>query len=328
MTLCQGHQRVAVEGFDRGRVQHRGLDPLGSQQFRGLQADGGAQAAAHQQHIPALPHHHGLAELEAVVFRVDAGELVAGEADVDGSLMRVGGANRLPGFNGVGRREDGHARDHSHEGQILQALMGAAILAHGEACVGGDDLDVLAAHAHGLPDKFIGPARGEHGEGADEGDHARGGGPGRGGHFTGKKKDDKRTRAERMAEELELKLRQPRSRAQQIATEYVNDEIGIVMLSEGVSVKELAEKCNRPAKDVVAKLLHRGIFATINQPLDTDLAKEIGPLYQKLKSKSPKINSISFCNGGFSAIRLPFSEIILCPPKTTLEVDSVWPVET
>ena len=100
-------------------------------------------------------------------------------------------------------------------------------------------------------------------------------GPGRGGHFTGKKKDDKRSRAERAAEELELKLRQPRSRAQQIATEYIDDEIGIVMLSEGVSVKELAEKCNRPAKDVVAKLLHRGVFATINQPLDTELAKEI-----------------------------------------------------
>ena len=100
-------------------------------------------------------------------------------------------------------------------------------------------------------------------------------GPGRGVHFTGKKKDDKRSRAEREAEALELKLRQPRSRAQQIATEYIEDEIGIVMLSEGVTVKELAEKCNRPAKDVVAKLLHRGIFATINQPLDTELAKEI-----------------------------------------------------
>lgn len=100
-------------------------------------------------------------------------------------------------------------------------------------------------------------------------------GPGRGGHFAGKKKDDKRTRAEKIAEELELKLRQPRSRAQQVATEYVENEIGIVMLSEGVSVKELAEKCNRPAKDVVAKLLHRGILATINQPLDTELAKEI-----------------------------------------------------
>jgi translation initiation factor IF-2 len=70
-------------------------------------------------------------------------------------------------------------------------------------------------------------------------------------------------------------MRQPRSRAQVIATEFVEEEIGIVMLSEGVTVKELAEKCNRPAKDVVAKLLHRGIFATINQPLDTELAKEL-----------------------------------------------------
>lgn len=100
-------------------------------------------------------------------------------------------------------------------------------------------------------------------------------GPGRGGHFAGKKKNDKRTRAERMAEELELKLRQPRSSSQQVATEYIDEELGIVMLSEGVSVKELAEKCSRPAKDVVAKLLYRGILVTINQPLDTELAKEI-----------------------------------------------------
>jgi DNA repair ATPase RecN len=50
------------------------------------------------------------------------------------------------------------------------------------------------------------------------------------------------------------------------------------MLSEGVTVKELAEKCNRAAKDVMAKLLHRGIFVTINQPLDPELAKEIARL--------------------------------------------------
>ncbi len=96
-------------------------------------------------------------------------------------------------------------------------------------------------------------------------------GPGRGAHVGGKKKKG----YTKEQQELDLKLRQPRSRAQMVASEYIEDEVGIVMLSEGVSVKELAEKCNRPAKDVVAKLLHRGIFATINQPLDTELAKEI-----------------------------------------------------
>ena len=96
-------------------------------------------------------------------------------------------------------------------------------------------------------------------------------GPGRG--PSGGKKKGKHERSEQ--EELAQRLRQPRSKAQQIATEYVEQEIGIVMLSEGVSVKELAEKCNRPAKDVMAKLLHRGIMATINQPLDPELAKDI-----------------------------------------------------
>src|SRR5512133_865499 len=98
-------------------------------------------------------------------------------------------------------------------------------------------------------------------------------GPGRGAHVGGKKKKGGYVRSKE--EELDLKLRQPRSRAQQVASEYIEEEIGIVMLSEGVTVKELAEKCNRPAKDVVAKLLHRGVFATLNQPLDTEMAKDI-----------------------------------------------------
>jgi translation initiation factor IF-2 len=96
-------------------------------------------------------------------------------------------------------------------------------------------------------------------------------GPGRSLSIGGRKKK----KEIQEAEEMELKLRQPHSRVKEIAEEYIQDEIGIVMLSEGVTVKELAEKCKRPAKDVMAKLFHRGILATINQPLDTELAKEI-----------------------------------------------------
>lgn len=96
-------------------------------------------------------------------------------------------------------------------------------------------------------------------------------GPGRSLSIGGRKKK----KEIKEAEEMELKLRQPHSRVKEIAEEYIQEEIGIVMLSEGVTVKELAEKCKRPAKDVMAKLFHRGILATINQPLDTELAKEI-----------------------------------------------------
>jgi translation initiation factor IF-2 len=53
-----------------------------------------------------------------------------------------------------------------------------------------------------------------------------------------------------------------------------------IQLSESVTVKELAEKLNRKSKDVIAKLLTKGVFANINQPLEPqmaiDLAKEFG----------------------------------------------------
>jgi translation initiation factor IF-2 len=45
-----------------------------------------------------------------------------------------------------------------------------------------------------------------------------------------------------------------------------------ITLSEAVTVKELAEKLNRKSKDVIAKLISRGVLANINQPLDPALA--------------------------------------------------------
>jgi translation initiation factor IF-2 len=48
-----------------------------------------------------------------------------------------------------------------------------------------------------------------------------------------------------------------------------------ITITEGVSVKDLAEKLDIRAKDLIARLLARGVFATINQTLDQDLAKEL-----------------------------------------------------
>ena len=48
-----------------------------------------------------------------------------------------------------------------------------------------------------------------------------------------------------------------------------------VTLTEGVTIKELAEKLEIKAKDVIKRLLDKGIFATMNQTLDETLAKDI-----------------------------------------------------
>ena len=48
-----------------------------------------------------------------------------------------------------------------------------------------------------------------------------------------------------------------------------------VTLSEGVTVKELSDKLGRKSKDIIKKLLDRGILITINQPLDPDTALSV-----------------------------------------------------
>jgi translation initiation factor IF-2 len=48
-----------------------------------------------------------------------------------------------------------------------------------------------------------------------------------------------------------------------------------ITITEGISVKDLAEKLEVRAKDVIARLLARGVFASINQNLDPGLATEM-----------------------------------------------------
>jgi translation initiation factor IF-2 len=79
---------------------------------------------------------------------------------------------------------------------------------------------------------------------------------------------------ERVEEE---KILRPTRRQVEQGPPPINREITI---SEGITVKELSEKLDVKANLVIKKLLDKGIFATINQTLDsklaTDLAREFG----------------------------------------------------
>jgi translation initiation factor IF-2 len=48
-----------------------------------------------------------------------------------------------------------------------------------------------------------------------------------------------------------------------------------ITIAEGVSVKDLAEKLEVRAKDLIARLLMKGVLATVNQTLDAELAKDL-----------------------------------------------------
>ncbi len=52
-----------------------------------------------------------------------------------------------------------------------------------------------------------------------------------------------------------------------------------ITIAEGISVKDLAEKLEIRAKDLIARLLAKGVFATINQTLDAELAAEMARFF-------------------------------------------------
>jgi translation initiation factor IF-2 len=52
-----------------------------------------------------------------------------------------------------------------------------------------------------------------------------------------------------------------------------------ITISEGISVKDLAEKLEIRAKDLIGRLLARGVFATVNQSLDAELASEMARFF-------------------------------------------------
>ncbi len=52
-----------------------------------------------------------------------------------------------------------------------------------------------------------------------------------------------------------------------------------IVITEGISVKELSEKLDVRAKDVIKRLLDKGIFSTINQTLDSQTAQEVASAF-------------------------------------------------
>jgi translation initiation factor IF-2 len=92
----------------------------------------------------------------------------------------------------------------------------------------------------------------------------------------GRPGDKRPARQQRERIEVEKILR-PTRRQVETGPPPINREITI---SEGITVKELSEKLDVKANLVIKKLLDKGIFATINQTLDsklaTDLSREFG----------------------------------------------------
>ncbi|MEP6923206.1 MAG: translation initiation factor IF-2 [Pyrinomonadaceae bacterium] len=82
-------------------------------------------------------------------------------------------------------------------------------------------------------------------------------------------------------------------------------ELKSIRLVEGATVREFAEKLGVAPRDIVQLLIKRGIFATVNQPLNTEIATDLG------------------INFGYQVTFMPFEEMVVEQEfEELLETDS------
>jgi translation initiation factor IF-2 len=86
----------------------------------------------------------------------------------------------------------------------------------------------------------------------------------------------RKSKRDRRLDKLQAKQDRRERLEAELETARANAETGeAVFIREGITVKELADKLNQKVRDVIAKLMSRGILATINQPLDRQVAIEL-----------------------------------------------------
>lgn len=72
--------------------------------------------------------------------------------------------------------------------------------------------------------------------------------------------------------------------AERKAAEEANN-VGIIEIGESITVKELAEKLNKPTNDVIRTLIFKGVMAAINQEIDFETAEKVCTEYEVLVEK-------------------------------------------
>ena len=167
---------LLVQGLDGVDVDDPGVDTLGSQLLGGHACLVDHQAGGDDGNIVALGQLLALAQLKVVVgLIVEHRHSQTAEAQIDGAFHGVGGAHSGACLDIVGGADDGHAGDAAHQGKVLAALVGSAVLTHGDAAVGGADLHVQVGVAHRVAHLLEGAAGCKHGKAGNKGHIAHSG---------------------------------------------------------------------------------------------------------------------------------------------------------
>ena len=118
--------------------------------------------------VGAFVQHQGLADDKRLVGGGEVRNGRAAESEIDGSDVLGGGEGGLLGLVVVAGVDHHHVGKHLHEAEVLHHLVGGAVLAHGDAGVGGSDFHIEVGVGGHHADLVIDAAGDETREGTGE----------------------------------------------------------------------------------------------------------------------------------------------------------------
>ena len=150
VAVGRGLRREELEG---GHADHPRADAVGGQQPAGAQGDGHLRAGADQDAVVAVGQHVG-PPLD-LVGAVEDRQPLAGEDQHRGRVAALqGDAPRRGGLVGVGRPQGDQVRHGAQRGQVLDRLVGGAVLSQRDRIVGVDE-DRPQAAQRGQPHRVL-----------------------------------------------------------------------------------------------------------------------------------------------------------------------------
>ena len=156
-----------VQRLDGVDVQHAGADTLAGQLLGRSQRHLHRQARGGNGHIAAVAQGHALAQFKGIAgdgvgHRFDC---QAAQAHIRRPVIVQQGLDRQTHLVAVAGVDHHHTGDGTHGAKVLDALVGRAVLADGQAAVRADDLHVQARIRDGVAHLLEGTAGSKHGKG-------------------------------------------------------------------------------------------------------------------------------------------------------------------
>lgn len=98
--------------------------------------------------------------------------------------------------------------------------------------------------------------------------------------------------ADQLNKASKKKKKTKREEALEAEAKKSSEEVKIIEIGNSITVKELAEKLNKPTNDVIRTLIFKGVMAGINQEIDFETAEKVCTEYEVLVEKQEEIQEL------------------------------------